>query len=353
MARSLPSASVSVGDWMPRITLPLTSGRLFDSWDPTTCGHARVYWLGAPSAAIVAPLARSPCSLRDPAACGHRNATGLFGRLFILPARPTGRTGPRVRLEWTACHHRRCRRPCGGSAAAADARCDRSTGDATLRGEPAGRRAGQGAGAAARARGRSRPVPHADRLLAAQGQGLQHGGWAAGQCRQWRRQAPPRRATRRSQAVRPAARLPGAPRRAGDPAGFPYRHHGDRGADHRLLRRRFRRPLRPAPRQHQQLHRASPVRAQPQPQSRRGVRGRRAAFPRIRPRALPAGRGRRAGLLLVAAARGRAGDARTAVRCLHFPVGQRSVLSLLPSILRLLSPARGRGHELALKRFVS
>ena len=59
MARLLPPASVSVGDWMPRITLPLTSGRLFDSWDPTTSGHARVYWLGAPPAAIVAPLARS------------------------------------------------------------------------------------------------------------------------------------------------------------------------------------------------------------------------------------------------------------------------------------------------------
>jgi 2OG-Fe(II) oxygenase superfamily len=59
MAKPLPSASVSVGDWMPRITLPLTSGRLFDSWDPTTSGHARVYWLGAPSAAVVAPLARS------------------------------------------------------------------------------------------------------------------------------------------------------------------------------------------------------------------------------------------------------------------------------------------------------
>lgn len=56
MARSLPSASVNIGDWMPRITLPLTSGRLFDSWDPATSGHARVYWLGAPSAAVVQPL---------------------------------------------------------------------------------------------------------------------------------------------------------------------------------------------------------------------------------------------------------------------------------------------------------
>src|SRR5262245_15068981 len=59
MAKSLPSSSVNVGDWMPRITLPLSSGRLFDSWDPTMCGRARVYWLGAPCAAIVAPLADS------------------------------------------------------------------------------------------------------------------------------------------------------------------------------------------------------------------------------------------------------------------------------------------------------
>lgn len=59
MVKPLPSASVSVGDWMPRITLPLTSGRLFDSWDPSTSGHARVYWLGAPSAAVVTPLIHS------------------------------------------------------------------------------------------------------------------------------------------------------------------------------------------------------------------------------------------------------------------------------------------------------
>jgi hypothetical protein len=44
---------------MPRITLPLTSGRLFDSWDPTTSGYARVYWLGAPPPAVVIPLADS------------------------------------------------------------------------------------------------------------------------------------------------------------------------------------------------------------------------------------------------------------------------------------------------------
>jgi predicted 2-oxoglutarate/Fe(II)-dependent dioxygenase YbiX len=32
---------------MPRITQPLASGGVFDSWDPLTCGLARVYWLGA------------------------------------------------------------------------------------------------------------------------------------------------------------------------------------------------------------------------------------------------------------------------------------------------------------------
>jgi len=59
MAKSLPAACIGVGDWMPRITLPLTSGRLFDSWDPEASGKARVYWLGAPSKAIAASLADS------------------------------------------------------------------------------------------------------------------------------------------------------------------------------------------------------------------------------------------------------------------------------------------------------
>jgi predicted 2-oxoglutarate/Fe(II)-dependent dioxygenase YbiX len=54
MARHQPSVIVGVGDWMPRITLPLASGPLFDSWDPTTSGMARVYWLGAPPAASFA-----------------------------------------------------------------------------------------------------------------------------------------------------------------------------------------------------------------------------------------------------------------------------------------------------------
>jgi predicted 2-oxoglutarate/Fe(II)-dependent dioxygenase YbiX len=39
---------------MPRITLPLASGRLFDSWDPAICGLAMAFWLGAPPEATVA-----------------------------------------------------------------------------------------------------------------------------------------------------------------------------------------------------------------------------------------------------------------------------------------------------------
>src|SRR5215510_271733 len=54
MPRHQSSMSVGVGDWMPRITLPLASGPLFDSWDPTTSGMARVYWVGAPPAAAFA-----------------------------------------------------------------------------------------------------------------------------------------------------------------------------------------------------------------------------------------------------------------------------------------------------------
>jgi len=54
MARPQPLVSVSVGDPMPRITLPLASGRLFDSWDPVICGLAMAFWLGAPPEATVA-----------------------------------------------------------------------------------------------------------------------------------------------------------------------------------------------------------------------------------------------------------------------------------------------------------
>lgn len=48
MARPQPPASVSVGDPMPRITLPSASGSVFDSSDPAGWGLARAYWLGTP-----------------------------------------------------------------------------------------------------------------------------------------------------------------------------------------------------------------------------------------------------------------------------------------------------------------
>ncbi len=57
-ARPQSPADVSIGDPMPRITLPLASGGLFDSWDPMTWGLAIVYWLGAPAeASVMAQLA--------------------------------------------------------------------------------------------------------------------------------------------------------------------------------------------------------------------------------------------------------------------------------------------------------
>ena len=50
--------SVSIGDPMPRITLPLASGGLFDSWHPMMWGLAIVYWLGAPpEGSVVVQLA--------------------------------------------------------------------------------------------------------------------------------------------------------------------------------------------------------------------------------------------------------------------------------------------------------
>src|SRR4029453_12088526 len=48
MARPQLHAAVSIGDPMPRITLPLAKGGLFDSWDPMTSGQAHVYWVGLP-----------------------------------------------------------------------------------------------------------------------------------------------------------------------------------------------------------------------------------------------------------------------------------------------------------------
>ncbi|MCA0301861.1 MAG: 2OG-Fe(II) oxygenase [Proteobacteria bacterium] len=46
MAGNRSAPKVEVGDWMPRITLPVAGGGLFDSFDATACGRVRVYWLG-------------------------------------------------------------------------------------------------------------------------------------------------------------------------------------------------------------------------------------------------------------------------------------------------------------------
>jgi predicted 2-oxoglutarate/Fe(II)-dependent dioxygenase YbiX len=41
-----PVSRLSVGDPMPRITLPMAAGGLFDSWDQANAGRVQVYWLG-------------------------------------------------------------------------------------------------------------------------------------------------------------------------------------------------------------------------------------------------------------------------------------------------------------------
>jgi predicted 2-oxoglutarate/Fe(II)-dependent dioxygenase YbiX len=56
---------VSVGDPMPRITLPSAAGSLFDSWEPMTAGKARVYWLGPPPPASVAAQLSDKLAARE------------------------------------------------------------------------------------------------------------------------------------------------------------------------------------------------------------------------------------------------------------------------------------------------
>ncbi|MBP6766462.1 MAG: 2OG-Fe(II) oxygenase [Reyranella sp.] len=54
---------LGIGDPMPRITLPLASGVLFDSGDAAVSGFIRIYWLGAPPCEerLVAMVARLAC----------------------------------------------------------------------------------------------------------------------------------------------------------------------------------------------------------------------------------------------------------------------------------------------------
>src|SRR5882724_2198983 len=102
MARPQPPVSVTVGDPMPRITLPSAAGTLFDSADPATSGLASAYWLGEPPSAQLAETlaacetmlhvvaAAPPIGLRGFPSClldprGElARAFGATGRLAIL-----------------------------------------------------------------------------------------------------------------------------------------------------------------------------------------------------------------------------------------------------------------------------
>lgn len=93
---------MTVGDWMPRITLPSAAGPLFDSSDHETAGQARVYWLGAPPTASQAAeladklvacetllhvVAAAPPQAADAHASWLLDPAGELGRAF-------GVTGP-------------------------------------------------------------------------------------------------------------------------------------------------------------------------------------------------------------------------------------------------------------------
>ena len=102
MAQPQSHARVTIGDPMPRITLPLASGGLFDSWDAATCGMARVYWLGQPPAppagarlaeklagseTLLHFVAAAPPQTADAATSCLLDRAGELGRAF-------GATGP-------------------------------------------------------------------------------------------------------------------------------------------------------------------------------------------------------------------------------------------------------------------
>lgn len=49
-----PPVTLAIGDPMPRVTLPETSGGSFDSWHQTNAGRIRVYWLDMPPSGAAA-----------------------------------------------------------------------------------------------------------------------------------------------------------------------------------------------------------------------------------------------------------------------------------------------------------
>jgi predicted 2-oxoglutarate/Fe(II)-dependent dioxygenase YbiX len=100
MTNRQSSTTVTVGDWMPRVTLPLLSGSLFDSWDPDAAGLARVYWLGllGPPADTQLATQLAACEtllhvvVTAPPSSGHVPPSCLIDRLGEL-GRAFGSTG--------------------------------------------------------------------------------------------------------------------------------------------------------------------------------------------------------------------------------------------------------------------
>ncbi len=102
MALPQTRISVSVGDWMPRITLATASGNLFDSWDEANSGLARAYWISAPppapaAALLAGTLAGCETLLHMVAAQPPTDADGLSSWLVDREGelgRAVGATGP-------------------------------------------------------------------------------------------------------------------------------------------------------------------------------------------------------------------------------------------------------------------
>src|SRR5260221_10802327 len=98
MARPHPRVSVTVGDPMPRITLPSVAGTLFDSADPATSGLARAYWLGEPPAAQLAETLAACETMLHVVAAAPPDGRRRFPSWLLDPraelARAFGANGP-------------------------------------------------------------------------------------------------------------------------------------------------------------------------------------------------------------------------------------------------------------------
>ena len=304
MQSARPSVHVGVGDWMPRITLPLACGRLFDSWDPATSGMA---W-STGSACRRRHAGRRAGWLRDPAARGLQRPRRAFGPIRSCVIDRLGECDSLRRREPLAIVVDAAGRvaavvphPTADDVASLVTQLYRASTPAVIHAQA--------------------PVLLLERvvetdLCAALIDYWQHhdklanrGRLGGRQCRQQRHQAAAGRAGRRSAAVHAAARLPGAPRRAGILRAF---HIGimvieapiigcyDADCGGRFGRRRDNTSSPP------------PTASSPSPSTSTRIESTTAASSGS-PSSVASSTGRpRAvrGLLLIAAARGRAGDAR-------------------------------------------